>query len=167
MPSWIEKFGACLEVSDDDKDDVKVLKRFLSGDDTYKKRSLKLMHEIVDAPYAARMLAPKVSELEVQCDGLVETSYRYYDPAENYAPLLELTIDFISNGPIRGMSSLMKRYLHGLSLDFALVVVNPEGPEWDEPGAILGLFKMDHIDIANYGSLPARNELEAETEGSS
>lgn len=122
------------------------------------------MHDVRDAPYPVRMMAPKGSELEVQCDGLVECSYYYYDRIGKQSPILEITVDLMGNAPIRGMASLAKRYLQSISIDIALVVTKPEEQEEDEPEAFLGLFRMDHIDIANYGLLPDRYPAAVESD---
>jgi hypothetical protein len=138
----------------------------LKCDDAYRKPRLKIIQEIVEAPYPVRMMAPKGSDLNVQRDGLVETSYFQYERVGKYAPILEVTVDLLSNSAIRGMASLLKRYLNWMSIDIAAVISKPEGQTEDEPEACLGLFRMDHIDISNYGPLPDRYATEGASDKS-
>jgi hypothetical protein len=82
----------------------------LSGTDEYRKDRLKIMPEIVEAPYPIHLLAPKGTELRVETPFL-PTTYRHHDAAGDRCPILEVTLDFLGNATMRGMASLVKRYL--------------------------------------------------------
>ena len=43
LPDWVQDFDESLVENDDDFPSVKALKRFLSGDDEYRKKVLKVM----------------------------------------------------------------------------------------------------------------------------
>lgn len=62
-------------------------------------------------------------------------------------------MDFVGNGGIRGMASIVKRYLSKMSIDFALIISKE-----NEPEGVLGVWRFDHIDISRYPPLPSRYE---------
>lgn len=126
------------------------LKRFLAGTDDYRRDRLKIIPELIEAPYAIRLLTTKDAELQIHYDGWLETKYfSHHD--DNGCPLWEVNIDFLGNSAIRSMASLVKRCLTGIKADFALVISNP-----DEPEAILGLWRFDHVNVSHYPTLPDR-----------
>jgi hypothetical protein len=132
----------------------------LSGTDEYRKDRLKIISEIVEAPYPIRLLAPKGKEIQVERPFL-PTTYRQHDAIGNLCPILEVTLDMLGNATIRGMASLVKRYLNSISLDLAVIVTRPDGQtEGDEPEACLGLWRMSHIDVTQYPTLPDRFETD-------
>jgi hypothetical protein len=103
-------------------------------------------------------MAPSGKEIAMQNDGIVETSYRLHDSTagENLCPVFEVTLDFMGNSTIRGMASLVKRYLPGMSVDFCAILSKPAGQTEDEPEACLGLWRLNHIDVTQYATLPDR-----------
>jgi hypothetical protein len=118
------------------------------------------MSEIVEAPYPIRLLAPKGKEIQVERPFL-PTTYHRHDVVGDLCPILEVTLDMLGNATIRGMASLVKRYLSGISLDLAAIVTAPDGQtEGDEPEACLGLWRMNHIDVTQYPRLPDRFETD-------
>jgi hypothetical protein len=157
LPDWVKDFGESLKETANDSDPVKALKRFLSAeDDEYRKRRLFLTPEIVEAAYAIKMVAPKGKDLQLQKDGLTENYYHFYENDGHGAPLVEVTLDMVGNKAIRGMASLVKRYLVTLSIDFAAVVRAPENSTTPEPEACLGLFRLHHLDVNAAPTLPDR-----------
>jgi len=160
LPDWVVDFGPSIVESQDDPNDVKALKRFLSGPDEYRRARMKLMPEITEAPYAVRLLAPKGSEITLEKPNFLATSYRLHDVAGKLLPIMECTLDFMGNSTMRGMASLVKRYLSSISIDFALVIGTPDEQKEKEPECILGLSRMHHIDVTQYPSLPDRFETE-------
>ena len=128
--------------------------RFLMGDDDYRKSHMKIACGFVEAPYAVRLLAPK-HEKVIHRPGGCETTYTL--TKDGACPVLELTLDFVGNATIRGMASLVKRSLKSLSVDLALVI---SGDDDEEPEGCLGLFRMDHLDIAAFPDLPDRFSLD-------
>jgi hypothetical protein len=103
-------------------------------------------------------MAPTGKELAIQNDGLLETNYHHYhhDDTALLQPLLEVTLDLMGNATIRGMSSLIKRYLGSMSVDFCVILSKPVGQIQDEPEACLGLWRLDHVDVSQHLTLPDR-----------
>ena len=157
LPDWVKDFGDSLNETAEDSEPVKALKRFLSAkDDEYRKRRIFLTPDIAEAAYAIKMVAPKGKEMALQKDGLTENTYNFYENDGHGAPLLEVTLDLMGNKAIRGMASLVKRYLVGLSIDFAAIIKAPEGSTEPEPAACLGLFRLHHLDVEAAPTLPDR-----------
>jgi hypothetical protein len=75
-------------------------------------------------------------------------------------PIIEVTLDMVGNRAIRGMASLVKRYLNSISVDLAAIISKPDGQEKDEPEACLGLWRLHHIDISKCPPLPDRYAME-------
>ncbi len=120
------------------------------GDDDYRRDRLKIIPELVEAPYPIRMIASKNKELQIHSTGWLETNY--YSHCDE-CPIWEMNVDCMGNSAIRGMASLVRRYLSGMKADFALVISHP-----DELGAVLGLWRFDHLDVNQYPTLPDRYE---------
>jgi hypothetical protein len=132
----------------------------LNGSDEYRKERLKIMPEFVEAPYAIRLMVPKGAELIIERPNFLATTYRVHDVAGKLCPIMECTLDFMGNSTMRGMASLVKRYLAGISLDFALVIGTPWNQEEKDVECILGLCRMHHMDVTKYPNLPDRFETE-------
>ena len=125
--------------------------RFLAGDDDYRRNRLKIIPELVEAPYPIRLICSKDAELQIHSDGWLETSYHSHCAD---CPIWEVNVDCMGNSAIRGMASLIKRYMVGIKADFALVISHPD----DEVGAVLGLWRFDHLNVSQYPTLPDRYE---------
>merc|ERR1712226_963932 len=59
LPSWVTSWDTTtnptiLQEQEDDPPEMKCLKRFLFGDDTYRNKRLKILTAIVDAPLAVK-----------------------------------------------------------------------------------------------------------------
>jgi hypothetical protein len=121
---------------------------------------MKMMPQIIDAPYAVRLLAPSGSEITIEKPNLLATTYRVHDVAGKLCPVMECTLDFMGNATMRGMASLVKRYLSSISIDFALVIGTPDDQTEKEVECIIGLCRMDHMDVMTYPKLPDRFETE-------
>lgn len=89
----------------------------------------------------------KKYELEVTSDGI------------RLAPVLELEVDLVSSRTMRGMASLVKRYLPSISVDVAIVLQKPDGQVEDEPEACLCFWKFHHLEITGSPPLPDRSEV--------
>jgi hypothetical protein len=114
-------------------------------------------------------MAPKGRELVVQRSDLINTTYNLHQATLSASnkkiwPSLEVTLDLMGNRPIRGMASLVKRYLKFISVDLAAIISKPEGQEQDEPEACLGLWCFNHIDVAKCPDLPDRFDGDALSE---
>lgn len=150
LPDWVVDRSTCLVEQTGDADNVKALKRFLAGDDDYRRNRLKIIPELVEAPYPIRLLCSKDAELQIHSDGWLETTY--YSHCDG-CPTWEVNVDCMGNSAIRGMALLIKRYLVGIKADFALVISHP-----DEVGAVLGMWRFDHLNVNQYPTLPDRYE---------
>ena len=134
--------------------------RFLNGSDEYRRARLKIMPEILEAAYAIRLMAPKGREITLDKEDFLPTTYRTHDVAGKQCPIMEVTLDLMTNSTMRGMAALVKRYIGGISIDNALVISTPDDQNEKEPEACLGLFRMNHLDVDTCPSLPDRFETE-------
>ena len=139
----------------------------MTGDDDYRKKRLKIVFALVEAPLPVKLLAPKDAEITIFHQGFLETFYHSsHEPNTDDCPICEVTLDLMSTSGIRGMASIVKRYLSSMSVDLGLVLSKPDGQTEEEPEAVLGLWRFDHIDIGKYPSLPNRFETAGSTEES-
>jgi hypothetical protein len=117
--------------------------------------------EVVEASYVVKSLAPKGNK-QLHREGLIETMYHTCGGVEGpeSCPIVEVTLDMVGNRAIRGMASLVKRYLVSISVDLAAIISKPDGQEEDEPEACLGLWRLHHIDISKCPPLPDRFAME-------
>ena len=128
LPDWVKNMTEALVESEDDTNEVKALKRFFNGDDKYRKPRLKVLPALVEAPYAVQLLAPKkLVESPAYQEGLVETIYYEHDVAGEQCPVFEVSLDFVESKTVRSMASMVKRYLHSISIDMALNKDNARG----------------------------------------
>ena len=174
LPTWVENLTESLVETDEDAPSVRALKRFLAGSPEYRQHRLKLLPELVQAPYAIRLMAPKANAPPptVHQEGLVTTKYHEHDVGatttsgsssgvettvnKTQAPIFEVTMDLMEQRTVRSMACLVKRYLPSMSIDFALVISKPDGSEDEEPEAVLGMWRWDHLQLTEYPSLPDR-----------
>ena len=77
-------------------------------------------------------------------------------------PCLEVELDIVSNGTLRSISSMLRRYIKGISLDLAIIVDKPTPESPDEPSACLGLWRFHHIDVDSCPPMPQRQMGETE-----
>jgi hypothetical protein len=168
MPDWVQDWNSIVE-DESDPDDVKALKRFLIGDSIYRNERLKLIPSIVEGPLAVKVLAPPKKEVRLNCASL-PVSWQQYDPeitskGRKLCPALEVTWDCVSGRSMRTMASIVKRNLHYLSVDMAIVIGQPKGKEEDELIACLGLWRMDHIEVSTCPHFPDYLADEASSKG--
>lgn len=161
MPSWVKNLTDALVEDEGDAPDVLALKRFLKGSPEYRQKRLKVVPELVQAPYAIRLMAPKsTTGTTVHQEGLVSTVYHEADVTEAHpAPILEVTFDFMEQRTVRNMSSLVKRYLPTMSVDMALCIGAPDedlDAAEKEPEAVLGMWRLDQLTMEDYPQLPDR-----------
>lgn len=165
LPEWVKDWDN-IEEHEDDPDDVKATKRFFNGTDEYRDARLKMLPSLVDAPRPVKMLAPPKTERTIAC-ALLPTTWKKYDSrvlpdGRILQPCLELELDIMTNRAMRSMASILKRYIDTIALDLALVVERPDGSTTEEPKAVLGLVRFDHIDISSCSELPPRDEYESQ-----
>lgn len=65
----------------------------------------------------------------------------------------------MANRAMRGMASLVKRYLSSISVDVAVTIDKPDGQVEDELSACVGMWRFDMIDVSSCPKLPERMEL--------
>ena len=139
--------------------------RFLNGDASYRNDRLKMIPSLVDGPMPIRMLAPPKKEKVVNCDWMpIVWSQRDEEVGPDGSrlyPILEATLDCMTSRPIRSMAGLVKKYLHLLSVDAAIVIGTPNHLPDAEPSACLGLWRFNHIEISMCPHLPDRYQVEA------
>eukprot|EP00934_Nitzschia_sp_Nitz4_P006061 Nitzschia sp. Nitz4//scaffold381_size12975//10635//12625//NITZ4_008990-RA/size12975-snap-gene-0.4-mRNA-1//1//CDS//3329549904//6051//frame0 len=156
LPSFVQNCTDALVEHDSDPDDVKALKRFLGGDDGYRREHLKVLSEFVEAPYPVRFMLQTSQEVTVHMDGLVDTKYKIHDAHGANKPVFELVVDFMKSSASRGMTSMVTRHLKSISIDLAFVISKPIGSTEEEPEALLGLWRFHKIKINQYPELPDR-----------
>jgi hypothetical protein len=109
------------------------------------------------------MVAPPKKEKVVNCDYL-PISWKLHEEQNieggKLHSHLEATLDCMTSRAIRSMASLVKRYLHVLAIDIAVVVAAPDNQSEPEPSACLGLWRFNHIDVSMCPHLPDRYENE-------
>jgi Protein ENHANCED DISEASE RESISTANCE 2, C-terminal len=131
----------------------------VNGDAEYRNARLKMIPSVVDGPLPIRMVAPPKKETVVNCDYL-PISWKLHKEQDieggKLHSHLEATLDCMTSRAIRSMASLVKRYLHVLAVDIAVVVAAPDKQSELEPSACLGLWRFDHIDISMCPNLPDR-----------
>jgi len=127
MPDWVKDFDESLVEASTDDDRTRALKRFLKGDDEYRRERLKIVPHLVAAPLPIRMMAPKDSVFKMHHHDLVTTIYNQHgaDATTNSCCTVEVTVDLMSNHAIRGMAGIMKRYIKNIALDLAIVIRQP------------------------------------------
>ena len=103
-----------------------------------------------------RLMAPTGIELEVQRDGLLETTYHHHDSSGDLCVVYEVALDLMVNSTMRGMASLVKSYLSRMSIDLCAIISKPKGQEKDEPEACLGLWRLHRLNVGQYPTLPDR-----------
>lgn len=162
MPEFVKAWDNIVE-QDDDPDDVKALKKFLNGDDEYRSSRLKMLPSLVGGPMPIRMLAPPKREMTIHCT-MLPTKWRKVDcrrtPGGQFLhPCLELELDLMANKAMRGMASLVKRYLSSISVDVAVTIDKPDGQMEDELSACVGMWRFDMVDVSSCPKLPERMEL--------
>ena len=169
MPEWVNAGFDNIVEEKSDEEDVKALKRFLNGDTEYRNERLKVIPSIVDGPLAVKVLAPPKKEMLLNC-AFLPVSWRQYasettSKGRKLCPALEVTLDCLSNRAMRSMAGIVKRNLQRLSIDMAAVIGKPITQEEDEPQACLGLWRLDHVDIASCPQFPHRFAKEASKTG--
>jgi len=83
------------------------------------------------------------------------------------APALELQLDLANSRAMRTAVGLLRRHLHSLVLDVALLIRDGDGGKKDDGGdpgcgATIGCFRMDHIDFRHCPEFPHTHQDEVE-----
>ncbi len=79
-------------------------------------------------------------------------------------PCLELEVDLISRSTLRNVSGVLRNYLKSFCLDLAIILTKPTPDDPEEPGACVGLWRLDHIDIDRCPRLPDRDHYASKLE---
>lgn len=170
MPEWVRRLDKIVE-QEDDPEDTKALKRFLSGDDEYRNKRFKVLPSLVDAPLPIRMIAPAKSEVTIQGSMLPLSWYEKresmtHDRRKHKKALLEVDCDITSNKTIRKVTSMVRRYINKITIDVALVIGKPDDQKEDEPSACLGLLRFDKVDLETCAILPQKTDKDWADEAS-
>lgn len=129
-----------------------------------------MIPSLAEGPRAMSLLAPPKKERLVHCETLPITWRQHgacIKDGRKLYPHLEATLDCMTNRAVRSLTCMVKRYLHALSVDVAVVIAKPEEQEESEPSACLGLWRFDHINIYECPTLPDRFAAEASSIGQS
>ena len=122
-------------------------------DDTHLSTLSVLCSELVDGPFAVKMLAPKNREFPLEFGDIMKTSYSQVEATETQCPAMSLTLDLMSNSTIRGLVGIFKRNMNRITVDFACII---DPNEENEPTCILGLWRMDHLVAESFPPLADR-----------
>jgi hypothetical protein len=126
-----------------------------------------MIPSLVDGPMPIRMLAPPKREKVVNCDWMPIIWNQHEEEIDSngntLCTVVEATLDCMTSRPIRSMAGLVKKYLHFLSIDVAIVIATPDHQDEIEPSACLGLWRFNHIDISQCPHLPDRYDVDVET----
>lgn len=155
LPEWVKDWDESLVEKENDLPSVKAMKRFLSGDDAYRKRAFKVMPELVEGPAAVRMLAPRNKDFPLEMGAFMTTVYQQEPPTGTQSAVMSLTLDLVTNNTIRGLVGIFKRNMHRMTVDFACII-DPDKDDKEEPSAVLGLWRMDHVNFEDTPELPDR-----------
>lgn len=165
LPRWVKDWDNIKE-SNDDADDVKALKRFLNGSSEYRNDRFMMIPSVVDGPLPVKVLAPPKKETLIH-GRIMPVSWVKHDPrtapdGRKLAPAMECEFDCISSRAIRSMAGIVKKHLHKLVIDLAVVVGKPPKQKEPEFQAVLGLFRFDHIDISTCPPFPSHETDESQ-----
>lgn len=145
-----------------------MVQRFLNGDSEYRNARLKMIPSLVEGPLPIRLVAPPAREKVINCEWMPIVWKQRPEEQSNGRKLcahLEATLDCLTSRTIRTMASLVKKYLHVLSLDVAVVIATPDKQAAMEPSACLGLWRFNHIDVSLCPQLPDRFASDAKAQG--
>jgi hypothetical protein len=129
-----------------------------------------MIPSLVEGPMPIRMVAPPKREKVVNCDWLPiiwKQLEEEHSKGRKLCAHLEATLDCMTSRTIRSMACLVKKYLHILSVDVAVVIGKPVDQAEAEPGACLGLWRFNHIDVSVCPQMPDRFAAEAKFQGQS
>eukprot|EP00549_Striatella_unipunctata_P019152 CAMPEP_0118708048 /NCGR_PEP_ID=MMETSP0800-20121206/21621_1 /TAXON_ID=210618 ORGANISM="Striatella unipunctata, Strain CCMP2910" /NCGR_SAMPLE_ID=MMETSP0800 /ASSEMBLY_ACC=CAM_ASM_000638 /LENGTH=655 /DNA_ID=CAMNT_0006611099 /DNA_START=225 /DNA_END=2195 /DNA_ORIENTATION=- len=156
LPEWLTSFSN-LKEDPLDAHDIKAMKRFLLGSDEYRKNRFKFLPCLVDGPRAMRLLAPPQKETAIWG---VEMKWIFHEGNGTEAPMLEVVVDCVSNGLVRRLARLMRRHVHKMTMDMAIVIDSQDGHDQHEASACLGLFRLDQINLDDCPRLPEKSDTE-------
>ena len=147
---------------DDDRYDIKSLKKFLKGSNDYRNKHFCILPNILDAPRLVKFMIPKNHNIYLTGSWL-PLSWKQRNAEKNYAPVLEMTCDVVTNALLRQVSSLVKRYCSSISLDVAFVLHDEEDEDLteEEKGkncACLQMIQMGNVDLASCPIIPPITE---------
>ncbi len=148
---------------------VTFFKRFLSGDEDYRNKRLKIVPYLVDGPLAIRLIKPKPVEITIhgECHRSKWTKVSKTINASGKttaSPLLECDVDLVSHAAIRRIINIVKPHLKHITIDLALVVSKPYGSDVEEPSACLGLWRIDKVDFERWAVIPEKSIEEVAVE---
>mmetsp|Transcript_14237 Transcript_14237/g.41775 ORF Transcript_14237/g.41775 Transcript_14237/m.41775 type:complete len:729 (-) Transcript_14237:38-2224(-) len=170
LPGWVKRFQDIKEL-EEDAEDTKAFKRFLTAAEDYRKPRLKIFPSLVDGPLPIRMLAPPKKEITVKCE-TVPTTWHFLDETVNNdgsvnAALVEVDLDLLESKTVRKMASVVRSQTARITVDCALVISKPIDSQNDEPSALLGMWRLDKVDMDGCAVLPPKTESEIMHEATS
>lgn len=169
MPSWVQRFSD-IKVEKDDSEDIKALKLFLLGDETYRNPRWKLLPCLVDGPFIIKAMAPPKTEITVAGNRIPLTWHQYDQSVDKTgktrAALLEADCDLISDSAVRKITNIVRGQVKKVKIDCAMIIDKPYLSTDDEPSACIGLWRMDRVDMKQTAILPEKDERELLREAS-
>lgn len=145
-----------------------MFKRFINNDDEYRNNRFKILPCLVDGPLPIRILAPPKKEVTIQGNILPTKWIKHTATTASDGtvlhPCLELEVDLISKSTLRNVSGVLRNYMKSFCIDLAVILSKPTPDDPDEPGACVGLWCVDHIDIDRCPRLPDRSRYASKLE---
>ena len=146
-------------------------KKFIQGDDEYRRLRMQFLPCLVDGPLAVRMLVPPKKELVGRAT--LMPPFNWYKENESVdrfgrkkCALIEGSVDVATDRLSRGVTSILRRYFDSFLIDVAFVIDHPEFQEEFEPSCIIGLCKLDHINVTKCAVLPMKSDDDSIREAS-
>ena len=164
MPEWVKCFDDVPVETGDDPPDMKALKRFLRGDDSYRRPRFKILASVIDGPWVVRSLSPQKGEVVFDFDDWLKLSWHKEDErmdpvtGKRRAALLSVDIDSMGDSVARKVLSLVQGSIQKVKLDCAVIISKPTQSKVEEPSACLGLWRMDRIDMHQTSLSPEKDE---------
>ena len=164
MPEWVKRFDDIPVETEDDPPDIKALKRFLRGDDSYRRPRFKVLASVIDGPWVVRSLSPQKGEIVFDFNDWLKLSWHKEDEridrvtGKKRAAMLSVDIDSMGDSVARKVLSLVQGSIQKVKLDCAAIISKPTQSTVEEPSACIGLWRMDRIDMHQTSLLPEKDE---------
>ena len=164
MPEWVKRFDDIPDETENDPPDMKALKRFLRGDDSYRRPRFKVLASVIDGPWVVRSLSPQKGEIVFDFNDWLKLSWHKEDEridpvtGKKRAAMLSVDIDSMGDSVARKVLSLVQGSIQKVKLDCAVIISKPAQSKVEEPSACIGLWRMDRIDMHQTSLLPEKDE---------
>lgn len=169
LPDWVDNVTNVPAEKNEDPPDVVALKRFLRGDNEYKKSRVYVIPYVVDGPLAIRLIKPAPIEVSVHghrhpCNWEnVPKSIDQTTGKVNHA-VVECDIDLLADKSIRKVINIIRPHLKSITIDVAVIISKPWSSEVPEPSCCLGLWRIDSVDFEKGAIVPEKTLHEAAAE---